>query len=284
MIWFVKFSSMKRLTALSIGFIAVLCHCTYFPHSRDESSQSSQEVVSLTSPTPEFSDMSVDESGSGPQVVIASVVNGESSVCLSEKPRFGRGTALVLFRRDDKFSLERTQIEFESLVQTELSLSYPVKFRGSKRALFLLSDDGNLSPRTVRTLYLIPWNASIPDDKLFFDGLRIGDRRSFNIGDVVYTIRVSTGPNLQAGPTAVLVLENREKNQMIWYGAIFEKESEVGELEWVGDLDGDEHLDLLFKYFELNGGGSVDVLLLSSHAMPGNLVGPAAFSFARDCH
>jgi len=275
---------MKRLTAPLIAFLVIICNCAYLTHPDDKTAQSGEEHVSTRSPTPEFSDLSIDESGSRPQMVIALVVKGESAICLSDKSRFPHGKALALYKRSDTFSLEKTHIDFKALSRTELSAFFPIKFSESKNALFLLSDDGNLSPQPVRTLYLRPWNTSVSDDKLFFDGLRIGDQRSFSIGDNVYKLRVSTGPSSQAGSVAVLVLENQEQKQMIWYGTIFDKEDEVGELNWVGDLDGDERLDILFRYFERNGGGSVDLLLLSSYAKQGNLVGPAAFSFARDCH
>ena len=275
---------MKRSITPFIALVVAFFSCACLTHLEDKPAQSSEKDVLVTSPTPDFSDLSIDESGSSPQMVIAFVLNGESAICASEKSRFSHGTALVLYNRNNHFSLERTHLDFNSLLRTESSAFFPIKFNESKRATFLVSDDGVLSPGPVRTLYIQPWNIPVPDNKLFFDGLRIGDKRSFDMGDIAYTIRVSAGPSSETQPVAVLILENQEHKQMIWYGAIFDKENEVGELEWVGDLDGDERLDILFRYFELNGGGSVDVLLLSSHAKDGNLLGPAAFSFARDCH
>ena len=79
-------------------------------------------------------------------------------------------------------------------------------------------------------------------------------------------IRVSAGPTSTSQSVSELILETADQKQVFWYGTTLDKEDEVAELEWVGDLDGDNRLDLLFRYYELNGGGSVDVLLLSSHA------------------
>jgi len=240
-------------------------------------------IRTLVTQSPEFTDLDVDEDGSGPQLVLSPVFKGESAICRSEKPSFSKRSALVLFKRGEKFSLERTPLTLRELRKTETSAFYPIKFKDSTDALFLLSDNGSLRPGAVQTLYLQPWNSDVPDDELFFDGLRIGDSRSYWLGDKNYTVRVSAGPSSTNHSVAELILETPNQKQMFWYEETLDKENEIGELEWIGDLDGDDRLDLLFRYFELNGGGSVDVLLLSTHAVKGNLIGPAAFSFARGC-
>jgi hypothetical protein len=240
-------------------------------------------VSAIATPSPEFTNVDVDEDGSGAQLAVSLAFKGKSAICRSEKSSFANRSAIVFFKRGEKFALERRPLTLGALRKTGTSEFFPVDFKNSPDVLFLLSDNGALRPGPVQTLYIQPWSSDVPDNKLFFDGLRIGDSRSYRLGNTNYTVRVSTGPSSAAGPVAVLVLETPEQKQMIWFGTIFEKKNEVGELEWVGDLDGDERLDLMFKYFEPNGGGSVHVLLLSSHAKQGNLIGPAAFSFARDC-
>lgn len=50
----------------------------------------------------------------------------------------------------------------------------------------------------------------------------------------------------------------------------------LGDLVWVGDLDNDRKVDLLLRYYPVNGDGVTEVLYLSSAAEENQLVAPSA--------
>jgi hypothetical protein len=58
--------------------------------------------------------------------------------------------------------------------------------------------------------------------------------------------------------------------------------TELGWLEWVGDLDGDNQLDFQLSYFETNGGQQSSILFLSTSAVTNELVRPYAFYSAKN--
>jgi hypothetical protein len=167
-----------------------------------------------------------------------------------------------------------------------LSSDTTASLEDSRNALFLLSDNGIPDLVPVNTLNVARCNSNIPDDNTFSDGLRIGDKRTFRLGDKNYVIRVIQGTSSQFSHPADLLLEYAGHKQFIWWGNAND-DLELCELKWVGDLDGEGKLDLILAYLERDEigevvGGRGEALFLSSHAKAGKLVGPAAFS--SDCH
>jgi|GEM_PF-4056105 len=272
------------LATLAVGIASVTLRYKT-PVTTDDIVPSESTPEHFATPRPEFTDLSIDESGVGKLLNIEFVGNGETAVCKHEKIEFPNGRSLVLFKRGDRTTLEKVRLEFKPLRQADNYAVYPANFRDSKSAFFILSDTKEIAPGPVQTLYIEPLDTVPSDDTLFQDGLASGDKRTFTLNENTYTIRVSDEPSNNNGMAVrSLVLESLGAKQLIWFGRTLNAESQVVGLRWVGDLDHDGKLDLLFRYFEINGGGSVDVLMLSSHSKPGDLVGPAAFLFARDCH
>ncbi len=227
--------------------------------------------------TPEFTDVELDEEASKTSMLMELVRDGKVFYCTDE-PKKAEREWFGLFKRGERFSLERRSVNFGPVESTDLGHFSSMSFRGSRDAVFILSDQGTLTPGHARTLYLKP---NLTDDQLFFDGMELGYSRKFTLDDTDYVIRI-TPATLRGGNSAsVLLIEQGSHSQIIWYKTGFESEFEIGELEWVGDLDGDGRLDLQLSYFAQNGGQFESLLFLSSFAKEGRLLGFAAFYSAR---
>ena len=154
-----------------------------------------------------------------------------------------------------------------------------MNFNDSKSAMLLLTDQGTLQPGSVKTLYL---KRRLRSDgmELYADGMGIGDRREFVLGDERYRVRIAAGVLRAGNRASILLLERGGESQPIWYQTFFYSDN-IGELDWVGDMDGDNKLDLQFSSFAPNGGQLKSFLFLSSFAQKGQLIGFAGFSSTR---
>ncbi len=227
--------------------------------------------------TPEFTDVELDEEASKTSMLMELVSNGKVAFCTNE-PKKAERKWLGLFKRGERFSLERRSVDFGPVESIDFGNFSSMNFRGSREAVFILSDQGTLRPGPVRTLYLKP---NLTHDQLFYDGMELGYSRIFRLDDTDYVIRIAPATLRGGNSASVLLIEQGSRSQIIWFKTFFGSPGDIGELEWVGDLDGDGRLDLQLSHYAQNGGQFESLLFLSSFAKKGRLVGFAAFYSAR---
>jgi hypothetical protein len=143
-----------------------------------------------------------------------------------------------------------------------------------------LSDQGALKPGPVETLYIKPHDFD-EDSELYWDGIEIGFRREFILGEKNYVVRVAPAILEGGHPASVLLIEQGSYTQIIWYKTYLGSEADIGELDWVGDIDNDDRLDLKISYYRKNGGQLESILFLSNFANENKLLGFAASYSAR---
>jgi len=106
--------------------------------------------------------------------------------------------------------------------------------------------------------------------------MTIGYSEKFWLKDEEYTLRVAPGMTRNGTEANVLILETGETNQIVTFNSHFEdkntKYDTIGDLLWVGDLDGDGKLDFYFSDFGYEKGGFGSNLFLSSAAERGQLI------------
>jgi hypothetical protein len=134
---------------------------------------------------------------------------------------------------------------------------------------FLVKGIPALKPCKVTTLY---WKQNSNDNV----SLDVGFRRSFQLFDRAYTLRVTSGIQRDGEKVNVLILESEGKSQIITFNHYYKDHNtlynSVGELLWIGDMDGDGRLDLYFSDYGYEKGGFGSNLFLSSPADQGTLV------------
>ncbi|MBK9164931.1 MAG: hypothetical protein IPM21_13700 [Acidobacteria bacterium] len=135
--------------------------------------------------------------------------------------------------------------------------------------VFLLNGISGLKPREVPTLF----RKDDPAEGMF---LEQGFRRNFSLSGSEYVLRVAAGLQRDGGTVNVLVLESENRSQIVTFNRFYKDDNtlynSIGELLWVGDMDGDGKLDLYFSDFGFEKGGFGSNLYLSSPAKDGNLV------------
>lgn len=191
---------------------------------------------------------------------------------------------LTLVERNGKYRLQSARARVKKL----RTVSYPgdepdaqLSFSVPGAATFAVRPGLGLKPGRVTTLYHRPSDEEIERRNLPIGPMQTGYSRVFSLEENSYRLRVSRGVDTEGNTVGVLVLELGETKQVIsanFYEAGFGEN--IGELVWVGDLDGDNKLDLYFDEYNEKGGLIVG-LYLSSAADEGELVKRvAAFSTA----
>lgn len=144
-----------------------------------------------------------------------------------------------------------------------------LKYERKGELIFLVKDIPELKSGKIKTLFLK--EASAEDSSL--EG---GYKRSFQMGDNNYVLRVTTGLQRDGGRVNVLMLESGGKSQMVTFNLYYKDHNTlyniIGDLIWAGDMDGDGKLDLYFSDHGFEKGGFGSNLYLSSPAKEGNLV------------
>ncbi|MFN0280210.1 MAG: hypothetical protein ACKVRN_16655 [Pyrinomonadaceae bacterium] len=153
---------------------------------------------------------------------------------------------------------------------------YFFKSGWKKPPIFIVKDLTALRPRSVATLFHKNYAESVDGTEANPNGLRIGFNREFSLFDKEYVLRVVPGKTLDGTAVNVLVLESSGLSQVITYNLYYHDSTtlydSVGELLFVGDLDGDLKLDFYLRDFDYEKGGFSSQLFLSSEAEPGKLV------------
>lgn len=144
-----------------------------------------------------------------------------------------------------------------------------LKYERKGFPVFIFKDMSELKPGKVTTLF---WNKPSDDDV----PLDVGFRRSFRLNSKEYTLRVSSGLQSDGGKTNVLILDSEGVSQLVTFNLYYKDDytlyNTIGDLIWVGDMDGDGKLDLYFSDFNFEKGSFGSNLYLSSPAKDGKLV------------
>ncbi|MGD9628462.1 MAG: hypothetical protein AB7V18_04385 [Pyrinomonadaceae bacterium] len=189
---------------------------------------------------------------------------------------------LVLTKNGGKFSIQRSI----ALVQKQRSVSWPgdendvkLSFKIFGKPVFALKDIRGIRIGPVATLF----HTGMRDEGKS-EELSDGYRRNFVLGQNSYILRTSQGVTKDDVKVAVLVLEHKGITQIITqkYHEPTDDRDIIGGLLWVGDLDGDNELDLYFNDYNEKGGVGTE-LHLSTYAADGKLVGLAADFGALGC-
>ncbi len=176
---------------------------------------SKPQAAKLNGLSPEFTNVSLPNGLRFIDLLL--VYDGESSVGRLAMEQGINKSWLGLFKRGNKYSLERRSATFGKLVKSDFGDFYPVRFRDAERALFLISDEDGFTPGRVTTLYQGPSDEELENQDLPFELMEFGFRREFHLDGKRYTLRVAPGTSEEGFPLSVLVLESSEKNQIVWY-------------------------------------------------------------------
>lgn len=270
------------LSALSIGLSVVWFFLTQpieVPQERFEcnlgvpvESYHVNEAHELEEFDPEFTNVRIPEefeNGDLRSLVPVFKDGGGASIGRCELTPETKRPWLGLFKRGQKYSLEEVKVKFGRLHKDDFGEFIPMSFSDAKNALYLFGRDNRLKPGPVRTLYEMPYGGD--NESLIGEGFR----KEFNIAGRLYTLRVTSGTSETNNKVSIAVLESEGRRDFLYYRPHFA--GNIGRFEWVGDLDYDQRLDVLFSFFAINGGGKNYILFLSSIAGSEHLVQPYAF-------
>ncbi len=184
-----------------------------------------------------------------------------------------------LFEEKGKFSLRqaKTKVKIDRSYTGYGDEDYVrLKTEHRKQPVFLIKDLKALKAGPVGSLYLRPhWN-EISERNLPIKSMSVGYREEFWLGDKNYVLRVTLGMTRKNEKVNVLVLESQGVSEIVTYNRHFRDANSnydiIGDLLWVGDLDGDGKLDLYFDDFGYEKGGFSSGLYLSSEAKKDELV------------
>lgn len=274
------FGSIAFFFTLVIGLVVGRLFL-YEQHAR-EAVEIEEVLISTTGSKPqidpEFKNVRLpEEFESGEYRSILPVFEGTAYLGKCELNLETKGPWLGLYKHQDSYSLEFAKVKRGPSETDDFGTYIPMHFRDSRNALFLIGQDTRLKPGPVSTLYLMP----LGNERDYLSLLRVGFRREFTLDQRTYVIRVSSGTTDSGGPVSVLVLENEDKKEILYYRSQPFDGGNIGALEWVGDLDSDFKLDLLFSFYDQNGGGKRYILFVSSIAKRDFLVQPYAFFHSR---
>lgn len=182
---------------------------------------------------------------------------------------------LGLFIKDDSFYLKNTRVK---IVIDEIDYGdqkwVSIKLKEKNLPLFLLKKGKKLNEGKVFTVF----NAkSSEDDEVYTDSKKMYHSffREFQVGEQKYTLRVEDALTESGDKVMALVLETENFSQVVTYEPYFEGNF-LGDLLWVGDLDGDKKLDFYMNFNDYEKGSFSSSLFLSSEAEEGKLVKEAA--------
>lgn len=111
------------------------------------------------------------------------------------------------------------------------------------------------------------------------DGLN-GYLQTVIFEDTTYKFRIASATNSDGSRSNVFLIESNGLTQFILEHDTDQRT--FGDILWMGDLDNDLRLDLLFSYPPINGDGMTATLYISSLARRGELFRPYATYFPRD--
>ena len=149
--------------------------------------------------------------------------------------------------------------------------------------VFILKNIHLLKTGTVTSLYHRPSSDEITKRNLPIKSMALGYNEKFYLGDKVYDLRVAPGTTQNGREVNVLILELDGVRQILTYNLHYDEYDNIGDLLWVGDLDGDGKLDLYFDDYGYEIGGFGSNLFLSSEAAEGQLVKQVASFTTAGC-
>ena len=156
-----------------------------------------------------------------------------------------------------------------------------------KAPVFLIKDSHSLHPHLVTTLFHKSYGNAAIDGEVSRKELDVGYIEKFWLFDTEYVLRVVAGATIDGTPVNVLVLESGGASQVLTYNLYYHDSTtlynSVGELLFVGDLDGDRKLDLYLSDFGFEKGGFGSQLFISSEAKNDQLVQLAAVFGTSGC-
>lgn len=177
---------------------------------------------------------------------------------------------LGLFNKKGKDFLTSTKIKVKSYREHNLDWK-EVSVKNKTNPLFLIKKSKNLKEGKVKTLFrIISSEESENYDET--NSIQNGFFKTFSLGKKEYILRAEMGLSEKKEKILVLLLETGGESQIIHYIYYMEEGDYVGNLYWVGDLDGDGKLDLFMDFYNYEKGGYSSGLFLSSEAEKGKLV------------
>ena len=156
-----------------------------------------------------------------------------------------------------------------------------IKFKKKNSPLLLLKNAKNLKEGMVVTLFREKSfdSEDAPDNS---NTMYRGFMREFQIGERKYTLRTADASTKSGETVLALVLESGNVSQIVTYGRYFDADY-LGNLLWVGDLDGDGKLDFYMNINDYEKGYFGSNLYLSSEAEKGKLVKEIAEFYTAGC-
>ncbi len=194
---------------------------------------------------------------------------------------------LVLSGQGDKLSFASRRAQVRNLSTNswpgdELDAKLSFNVRG--KPIIAVRDLAGLKPGKIETLFHKKLHAEYSNGYPDYEEISDGFRREFVLGQRRYVLRTSDGLTKNGTKIAVLILETNDKVQVLKQIYQADPTHEIygsgdrnifGSLLWVGDMDGDGHLDLYFDEFNEKGFTYTE-LHLSTLSKSGKLVGLAA--------
>ncbi len=181
-------------------------------------------------------------------------------------------TWLGLFSINGESYLKNTKLKIDYEIDPDYEGAV-IKFK-AEQPLFLLKNAKNLKEGKILTLFREKSSETVDvldnPNTMYSKFLR-----EFQIGERKYTLRIKDALTKSGEKVLALVLENGNVSQILTYTPYFDGEY-LGNLLWVGDLDGDDKLDLYLVFNSYEKGSFRSSLFLSSEAERGKLVKEAA--------
>ena len=192
-------------------------------------------------------------------------------------------TWLGLFEKNGEYELRNTKVKLQLAFKAkdpDYEDSVRLNFEISNQPLFITRGSKSLTPSQVYTIYHRPSPEEVASRNLPLKQLSQGYIEQFGQLGKGYTLRVARGTITDGTKVNVLALETKDTQQILTYN-LYRKDhntlyNSLGDLLWVGDLDGDHKLDLYLSDFGFEKGGFGSKLFLSSEAEPGKVVKLAA--------
>lgn len=91
----------------------------------------------------------------------------------------------------------------------------------------------------VTSLYHRPSKEEVSLRHLPLKTMSIGYSERFSLNNIAYELRVVPGSTADGTKLNVLVLESEGRAQILVYNRHYDRNDRIGDLLWVGDLDGD---------------------------------------------
>ena len=198
-------------------------------------------------------------------------------------------TWIGLFKENNNYFLRSTKIEVTRVEDSIVDdagekTGKSVAVKGKAKPLFLVKNAKMLRKGRVAKLYDGNYyeDQTLDEDSEKLRSLRIGFTRQFEMNGTTYTLRVKKGVNKNQQPIVALILESEGKSQTLHSLESFGADDYLGELNWVGDLDGDTKPDF---YFDLYFNDNVEYknLFLSTKPKKGKLVKKVATFIITGC-